>query len=291
MRELVTVLLGFEELARDLYATAETYFAHDDEFARLMGSLAEHESHHAEAMRRAVAIVDDMQCPPVKAFQLAGKRPPGVGDRVCDTLEKMRTGFLEKQGMIDCALDLEMSEWNDFFRYVVDVLKEQDREFQHMASEMQLHKEEVLRLSRMSGDAVASSHPLAEVPPVWTRRTLVVDDEPAITNMLTRVLRGRTVVEAARDGREAIEKLRQNYYDAVISDVAMPRVNGLQLLRSAVEIDPNIGERLLFLTATANLPEELSKSLSERGISVLDKPASIASIRERLDKILGRKAS
>ena len=287
MRELVTSLLRVEELARDLYASAARYFIDDPDFALFLSSLAKDEALHANAMRRAVELVDGMPHQPVQAFELAGKRLPSAGDRVRDALEKMRGGALDKREMIGCVLDLEMSEWNDFFLYVVDVLKGQDREFQHMASDMQAHIEDVLRVCRAFRDDSTSSHPLNEAPSVWTRRTLVVDDEPAITNMLTRVLRNNTTVEMAQDGKQALEKLRENFYDAVISDVDMPVSNGLQLLQDASKIDLGIRERFLFLTA--KLSEEHLRFLTDNNIAFLYKPASVVEIRNALDRILNRK--
>lgn len=63
-------------------------------------------------------------------------------------------------------------------------------------------------------------------------KVLVVDDDDAIRAMVERVLkREHFDVESARDGFEAIEKLTQNDYGAVLLDLMMPRVDGHGVIR------------------------------------------------------------
>ena len=63
-------------------------------------------------------------------------------------------------------------------------------------------------------------------------RVLIVDDEPAVRAALDRALRldGYDVTLAA-DGREALDQLADTRQDAVILDVAMPGVDGLEVCR------------------------------------------------------------
>lgn len=61
---------------------------------------------------------------------------------------------------------------------------------------------------------------------------LVVDDEPAIRGVLAAVLadEGYRVV-TARDGQEALEQLAREHPDLILSDVTMPRMGGVALVR------------------------------------------------------------
>jgi two-component system, OmpR family, response regulator MprA len=63
-------------------------------------------------------------------------------------------------------------------------------------------------------------------------RILVVDDEPAVQIALSRALTLEHYdVTSARDGREALERLGSAPYDAIILDIAMPHVDGLEVCR------------------------------------------------------------
>jgi two-component system, cell cycle sensor histidine kinase and response regulator CckA len=100
---------------------------------------------------------------------------------------------------------------------------------------------------------------------------LVVDDETAVRRFAVRVLQrdGYDVLEAA-DGHEALEMLRagQPTVDLIVSDIVMPRVNGVELMQAVTESHPHIPVVLMSGYATA--------ALSELGIatpcSILPKP-------------------
>ena len=71
-------------------------------------------------------------------------------------------------------------------------------------------------------------------------RILVVDDEESIRDLLRLVLTGEGYsVVTANDGEEAIEHLEAQRFDLVITDLVMPRVNGVEVLRAAKRIDSN----------------------------------------------------
>ena len=71
-------------------------------------------------------------------------------------------------------------------------------------------------------------------------RILVVDDEESIRDLLRLVLTGEGYsVVTANDGEEAIEHLEAQRFDLVITDLVMPKVNGIEVLRAAKRIDSN----------------------------------------------------
>src|SRR5256885_10009778 len=71
------------------------------------------------------------------------------------------------------------------------------------------------------------------------RSILIVDDEEPIRHVLTEVLGGSGyVVRAAADGEEALRELSANDYDAVVTDVRMPRMDGLSLVRAIQQVAP-----------------------------------------------------
>ena len=80
---------------------------------------------------------------------------------------------------------------------------------------------------------------------------LVVDDELSMRQFLTHLLqRDGHSIRTAENGRQAMEMLRQHPADVVISDVKMPDMGGIELLRAARELQPNI--EIIMMTAFAN---------------------------------------
>ena len=72
-------------------------------------------------------------------------------------------------------------------------------------------------------------------------RVLLVDDQPELRRLYRRNLSklGHEVVEAS-NGLAAIELARQGRFDVVISDVRMPDLSGVELLRQLYELDPEL---------------------------------------------------
>jgi len=79
---------------------------------------------------------------------------------------------------------------------------------------------------------------------------LIVDDEPFIRQLLRRTVEreGFSVVEAV-DGAAALDEMKQNSFDFVITDIQMPRMDGMQLLAEIKSEFPNT--QVLMITAYA----------------------------------------
>jgi excisionase family DNA binding protein len=73
-------------------------------------------------------------------------------------------------------------------------------------------------------------------------RILLVDDEESIRRLLSRMLESAYDVEVAPDGEAAIRLLREpdTHYDLLISDLNMPGMDGLSLIREAQRIDSTL---------------------------------------------------
>jgi two-component system cell cycle sensor histidine kinase/response regulator CckA len=118
-------------------------------------------------------------------------------------------------------------------------------------------------------------------------RILVVDDEPVVRRFACRVLEDAGYrIAAAADGAEALQAVRERSakFDAVVSDIVMPRLNGVELLQALSVSHPELPIILMSGYATADL--------AERGIaapcSVLNKPFAperlLAEVRRCLDR-------
>jgi two-component system response regulator MprA len=117
-------------------------------------------------------------------------------------------------------------------------------------------------------------------------RILVVDDEPAVRSALDRALRlERYDVELAADGRAALDALAERRPDAVVLDVAMPGVDGLEVtrrLRAAGERVP-----VLLLTARDAVDDRVA-GLDAGADDYLVKPFALRELHARLRALLRR---
>jgi CheY-like chemotaxis protein len=133
---------------------------------------------------------------------------------------------------------------------------------------------------------VASADPL----PASARRTrvLVVDDEPRIARGLARALRREHDVFALTSAREALECLEQNDgFDAVLCDVMMPDMTGVDFHRELQRRKPELARRVLFFTGGAFTPstQAFVRRMADR---CLEKPFDIAEVRRKLARLSQR---
>ena len=113
---------------------------------------------------------------------------------------------------------------------------------------------------------------------------LVVDDDPDIHELLKAVLPSATcAIEDAYDGLEALSRLEERRYDLVLTDVRMPKLDGLELLRRIGEVRPET--RVVVMTAE-NTSANLIRSIREHAFSYFSKPFSTSAVVEIVTQTL-----
>lgn len=119
---------------------------------------------------------------------------------------------------------------------------------------------------------------------------LVVDDEEAIRRPLTRYLArlGATVVDAA-DGLGALTQLGLFAVDAVVLDLRMPRMDGVEFYAAVRKEQPALAGRILFLSGD---PQQLASLRAESfpADRVLAKPVDLPVLTERIRRVVGRRS-
>ncbi len=110
------------------------------------------------------------------------------------------------------------------------------------------------------------------------KKLLLVDDSALMRRVACDIIKSDSrfeVTKTARDGIEALELLKENTYDAVILDVNMPRMDGLQLLRElrSANMKENV---LMFSTTTGEGTKQTIEALELGAIDFIQKPDNIA---------------
>ncbi len=114
----------------------------------------------------------------------------------------------------------------------------------------------------------------------------VVDDEPDIAKTLADLLRlDHHRVDVAPNGRAALEKLRAETYDLVLSDLKMPELDGPGLYETLARDHPHLLRRVVFLTGDA-LSSEITAFLERAGAPYLYKPFTLEELRRVIQRTL-----
>ncbi len=117
-----------------------------------------------------------------------------------------------------------------------------------------------------------------------SKQILVVDDEPNLRRVLSAQLgRDGHEVHVAADGAQALECLRDNHIDLVITDVKMPVLDGMSLLRQALELDPDLP--VVIMTAHGSVDNAV-EALKTGAFDYITKPFDQNEVRTIVQKAL-----
>ena len=116
---------------------------------------------------------------------------------------------------------------------------------------------------------------------------LIVDDEPRLRQVLTHIMRrdGFNCVEAA-NGVEALEQLRRYPFSLVLTDLRMPRLDGMDLLRHVRAHHPDVA--VVMITAVPDVQAAVN-CLSNGAMDYLTKPFHLEEVRARVSQAMDRR--
>lgn len=113
-------------------------------------------------------------------------------------------------------------------------------------------------------------------------RILVVDDTEIMRDLLAEVLHNDGyLVDKAVDGIQAVEMVAAQRYDVVITDMHMPRQNGLLTARRIHQLDSQ-----MLIVMTDSYPDKLGEAASREGVvPVICKPFDLTELRSLMQRI------
>lgn len=119
-------------------------------------------------------------------------------------------------------------------------------------------------------------------------RTLVVEDDPLFMKLVSTWLETNNIeVKTASSAEAAIEILKSQGTDILITDLKMEGLGGMGLIHSVLTNGWFPADRILVITGEPQ-PSEDSQWLSDRNIPILHKPFTLKSLLEKVAAILKR---
>jgi class 3 adenylate cyclase len=120
-------------------------------------------------------------------------------------------------------------------------------------------------------------------------RLLVVDDNKVNRILLARGLEAQGhKVEIAENGRQALEKLRNDPFDLVLLDIEMPEMNGYQVLETCLQ-DPELRDIPIIMTSSLDELDSVVKCVELGAEDYLNKPINPTLLRARVNASLEKK--
>ena len=120
-----------------------------------------------------------------------------------------------------------------------------------------------------------------------TEKVLLVDDEKDFVEALGERMENRGMnVTTTTSATDAIARVKAESYDAVVLDLQMPEMDGIQVLKAIKEIKPEM--QIILLTGYATVEKGI-EAIKMGAMDLIEKPADIAIITEKIKKAQARK--
>jgi len=119
------------------------------------------------------------------------------------------------------------------------------------------------------------------------RRILIIDDEPLVKECLYEALTKKNyLVEIAEKGQTALSILKTHSFDLVITDIRIPDIDGMEILKTAKAIDPNLG--VIVITAYGTI-ENAVEAMKVGAFDYITKPFPLDVIELAINKYFNYK--
>jgi DNA-binding NtrC family response regulator len=104
------------------------------------------------------------------------------------------------------------------------------------------------------------------------KKILVIDDERIVIDSITKILKEERIdVDSTLSGRQGVEMALQKDYDLVLSDLRMPDIGGMRVLRDIKRIKPKLP--VVIITGYATVPSAV-QAMKLGAAEILEKPFS-----------------
>ena len=109
-------------------------------------------------------------------------------------------------------------------------------------------------------------------------RILVIDDEPLMAQPLADALAAEGYeIDLAVNGQRALEKIKNQTYDLILSDLRMPELDGVGLCQELERRQPDLLRRMIFITGAIEHPD-YQRFLAQTSVPVLAKPFGLSAL-------------
>jgi len=281
LNEIIEWLTWVEETSARLYEKAALIYQDVKEFADLLRRLsADERLHHELVVKAGLSIHGSGE----DGFITLDPETKRKVERRFDELKEKLDGGLSREELAGDIVTLEFSELNDIFLYAVDSLRESSPgQFSLAVREIEKHKERIKAFLGKPGFEELLRR-TGQFPKLVKDRILLVEDIDANLKLLQAVLEGEGSLEAATNGDEALKIMESVSFSAVVADIDMPVMDGIELYSRAVDRYPQLKTRFVFFTAMVDA--DRLRFFRDHNLKFIQKPASISDIRSAVREII-----
>ena len=289
MRKTFDWILFIEKKAADVYEQASQNANLGELYCQYLANLANEEREHKKLLEEAMekwkeipqleneVVIDDT----------TAKEVQSALDRVACECQQSTIAL---DAIFNAIVTAEWSEWNNIFIYVMRRLAKEGLQGEKVTSLMERHKRRIIEFVELDPNLAGVCERLRNIEKIWKTRILVVEDALALRKLTSRVLARLGQVETAEDGQVALELCKEKHFDAIVSDIDMPRIDGVEFFETLVaEQGDEIKKHFVFVTGA--IDRQRKRELEALGVQVMLKPFEINDLKIVVSRLINQTGS
>ena len=279
LEQFIDEAIQLELNAAEIYSIFSETIPEDANFWAI---LAWEEKNHASVLKTGKEVLIPMDKFPMEIL-------PNVIQTIVDTnrwLNSLKEKFAEikpdRETAFAIAIKIESSAGDQHFQRVMESPSDSNviRIFQELC------EDDINHLSRIR-KYMKGGNELEELAESETKKILIVINDDSVAKLLRRILEPEGQIDFAGNGRDGLQKVKDNDYGLIVSAIELPIVDGIKFYNEAKGLYQDLNKRFLFFTGAPT--SERVSFFHDEDLKYLTKPATINEIRDAALGILREK--
>ncbi len=286
MIKIINWLRSVELLAGNVYLEASNKFSADQRFSSFLSRLSHDETWHAYILGNALESIRDKESLPIFGIMIDPVTKEEIESPFKDLYYLIHRQAITKKELVDCIAKAEFSEWNSIFLYALKLVKDITVDFQNIAATMEGHKERIRSFLEDLPEEIRPDDSLIKLPNIWERKILIVEEDISFREFLSDLFKGMAEIEETANVGEGLEKIKVCFFNAVISEIKMEKITGMEFYQKSIELNPHISRNFVFCSDT--MSPESKKFFQDNHLTYLEKPVNIKRLVKTVQDIMSK---
>ena len=282
--ESIFWLRGIERLAAAVYRGSSNQMRDDQLFSSFLLRMGDDEELHYILLEK----VEEALLQTTSLSQLSIKIDGETIRELMAPLEKLRNIAMDQKitrfDVLECIIRTEFSEWNYLFVYIFRVFFGSSKVFQYVAANMEAHRERIMRFIRDLPVALIRGMNIPRLPRIWERRLLIIESNNADREIISQILSRFGKCEEASNAIEALNRIKENFYNVIICGTDLARMNIFEFYKKAITSEPQLSRRFLF--CIDELTVQMNDFLKINHLPYLEKPFNIKLLSQMIRSVM-----
>ncbi|MCG8570442.1 MAG: response regulator, partial [Spirochaetes bacterium] len=205
-----------------------------------------------------------------------------IKDSITDNIELVQKDKITENNIIHFILNLEFSEWNDIFLYIIDSARHNVSESKQAAARIRNHIQKIeYNIKNIFHDDQNILAQLETITKTWEYKILIIEDDEKVLSLLKIYLNNKYQLFPVTNLAEAVERIKSDYFDLIIYNKQMTQ-DGNSLFDFPLPSGLKLNKKTILLSDSENN----ANTDQQNNPFIFQKPIKIQQFVSTVDKMI-----